>query len=81
MKPIVLSSLVIVSIFCPTHAFATNHPKSCVNLRDLTCKPFWPAEACEKLYQYAIAHNGIWKYSGYERKSNSMVEQVTNCIP
>jgi uncharacterized protein len=35
----------------------------------------------KKLYQYAVAHNGVWKYSGYDRRSNSKLEQVTNCIP
>ena len=81
MRANLSSGFAIMSFFFAPDAFATSHPKSCADLRDLTCKPFWPAEACEKLYQYAIAHNRIWKYSGYERKSNSMVEQVTNCIP
>jgi hypothetical protein len=80
-QAILIFSLVIGSVFFSTDAFATNHPKSCVDLRDLTCKPFWPGADCEKLYQYAVAHNGTWKYSGYDRRSNSKLEQVTNCIP
>jgi hypothetical protein len=81
MKPIAFSILAVFGVFLATDASATNHPKSCADLRDLTCKPFWPADACEKLYQYAITHNGAWKYSGYDRRTNQKVEQVTNCIP
>jgi hypothetical protein len=81
MKPIAFFIPAVFGLFLSTNAFATNHPKSCADLRDLTCKPFWPADACEKLYQYAITHNGVYKYDIYDRQSNAKVERITNCIP
>ncbi len=81
MKPIVFSTLATIGVLLATDASATNHPRPCTDFRDKYCKPFYPAEACDKLYQDAIAHNGVWKARTYDRRMNQMIEQTTNCVP
>jgi hypothetical protein len=78
MKTIAFSGLAILSVFLATEASATNHPHPCAQMRD-TCKISYPAANCDKVYQDAIANNGVWKAHYFDRRMNQMVDQPINC--
>jgi hypothetical protein len=81
MKRIVFSSLAILGIFLATGAMANNHPGTCANYRDRCkiSKISGKADVCERMYQYAITHNGAWNGHRFDRHTNQWFPSPTNC--
>jgi hypothetical protein len=80
MKSVVFSSFAIFGIFLVTEAWATNHPRSCALFKE-DCNRSHPADVCDKAYQDAIAHGGVYKAHYFDRRMNQMVDQPINCVP
>ena len=39
------------------------------------------ADVCDKKYQDALANNGLWTYTVFDRRMNQMISGSINCVP
>ena len=77
-KRIFFINLAAFGIFLASDALANKNFESCAAHRD-RCKLSWPADQCDKLYEYAMA-NGIWKSTYFDRRANQKVTVPVACF-
>jgi len=78
MRRVFLLPLIVFGVFLASEAMANRNIESCAGHRD-RCKLSWPADKCDKIFEYAKAHGGVWESRYFDRRMNQRVTTPVAC--